>query len=860
MAKSARRLYRELKPHAYILWLEPDVTSMSFRGTVAVRLRKAGRPSERITFHQTGLKVTAAQVAQLKNKGRRELRIVRLNAHDRLNEIRIHTQDTVYAGAYEVSLKFHGKISENMTGLYPSYCQYEGSIDIVLATQFEPHYARNVFPCIDEPEAKATFELTLVTPSELTAIANMPPAGVKPVAGGRIEMVFQPTPAMSPYLLAFVIGMLHSTSSRTKRGTTVSVWATRSQPLKSLDFALDVAVRTLEFFEYYFGIDYPLPKLDHVALPDFGAGAMENWGLVTCRERLLLAYPGAASQSLLEHIAIVIAHETAHQWFGDMVTMRWWDDLWLNESFANLMEYQALDALFPEWQVWENFIAHEGIMALHRDASPFVPPVQTAVHSPYGLNSLFDPAIIYAKGGRLLYMLMAYIGSSAFRQGIRNYFTAHAYDSASSDDLWKAFTQSCHLDVKALMHPWLEQPGFPEVSVEQVGRNVAIHQQRFLENGEHVTAKSWVVPLFSDVTGMPATVSKTTSRITVAIDRPIILNRGAVGHYIVNYLRPEHRDHLRHQIEKGELGPPERLKFLADTVALSKAGRYPFTDVLRLLQVYKNEEHQAVWSAIAAAITETSFFAEIDGNVEISLKRFYRGLIQLAYHRFDWHGSADEPASIRKLRTAILAIGTYAEYPAIVDEARKRFSQSVRDSSFLAAETRAVTYGVAVKYNVPGAFDYLLTLYDATSNSDLKSDIMFGLSMTEQPRLINLLLDRLTNTALTKPQDVTHWFRQLLVNPHARPFAWEWLVNCWPWITEVFAEDFSYHYFPRYAANVGATDTWIKKYEAFFSPKQRQPELQRDIAIGLQTIKTHLQWANRDLTSTRDFFDSLRDE
>src|SRR5258706_8376447 len=267
MAKSVKRIYKELKPAHYQLDLSPDMEAMTFAGTVAIRLKKTGRPSQRLTFHQHDLKITSAKIVKHDKKGDRELAVVRINNQNTLDEVRLHTSEMVHSGDYTVSLEFSGKITRGMTGLYPCFFNVDGKEHTMLATQFESHYAREVFPCIDEPEAKATFDLTLVTPKGLTVLANTPTKAKEP-AGQLVKTTFETTPKMSTYLLAFIIGELHSKTTKTQRGTEVSVWTTIAQPAAALDFALDTGKRSIEFFEDYFDTPYPLPKLDHVALPD----------------------------------------------------------------------------------------------------------------------------------------------------------------------------------------------------------------------------------------------------------------------------------------------------------------------------------------------------------------------------------------------------------------------------------------------------------------------------------------------------------------------------------------------------------------------------------------------------------------
>jgi aminopeptidase N len=740
-----------------------------------------------------------------------------------------------------------------MTGIYPCFYKHGGKEKVLVATQFESHHAREAFPCIDEPEAKTTFDLTLVTPKDESVLSNTPIKETK--SGSSVETIFETTPRMSTYLLAFVFGDMQHISSKTKKGTEVSVWSTPAQPLNSLEFGLKVATDSIEFFEDYFGVDYPLPKADHVALPDFSAGAMENWGLITYRERLLLAYPEQSSQSLKELIATVITHETSHQWFGNLVTMRWWDDLWLNESFADMMEYQAVDAIYPEWHIWDSFTDHEGLAALRRDSIYGVQAVKCIVKHPDEINSLFDPSIVYAKGGRLLFMLKNYIGEDAFRRGLTNYFTKHAYQNTEGADLWKALSEASGIDVEAFMNPWLKQSGFPVLKVEQEDKNISLSQEHFLDNHEKIDKdRLWPIPLFASSEQLPKSLAKRSLKQSLATSDYVYFDQGAYGHYIVDYKTTGQQAALAQLVSKSKIESPERLMVLNAASMLSRAGYHRYGDVLKLLAAYSSETNEAVWDMIALVIGEARRFIDLDENLEDQIKQTVAKLIANRFKHLGWEEKAGESSGDNKLRATIISLGAYAEESSILEKSKKLYAAYLKDNSAIAAELRATVLVVAIKQKIPGAFKFLVEQYDKTDNGDLKGDITAAITATRDKTEAKILLGRLTNPDLVKPQDCAQWLIYLLRNRYVRDLAWDWLVDNWSWIEKTFNSDKSYDDYPRYAAGMCNTKQMAEKYRKFFEPKQTEIALSRNISIGLEEIDSRVAWLERDLSSVQEFF------
>ncbi|WP_040471605.1 M1 family metallopeptidase, partial [Lentilactobacillus kisonensis] len=511
--------YEKFQPTHYDIDLDINRETKQFSGKSTIT---GNAKQQAISIHQKFLTIESVQA---------DGSDVVFKVDDENEAINIDLQKT---GDVTLAIVFKAKLTDTMMGIYPSYYEVNGAKKQIVGTQFETTAARQAFPCVDEPEAKATFDLAIKYdehPGE-TIISNMPE--VRTENGVHY---FDTTMRMSTYLIAFAFGDLQSKQTTTKSGVKVGVFATKAHKADELDFALDIAKRSIEFYESFYQTPYPLPHSWQLALPDFSAGAMENWGLVTYREAYLLLDPKNTSFEMKQLVATVIAHELAHQWFGDLVTMKWWDDLWLNESFANMMEYVAIDAIEPDWHIWEVFQTSDAPAALQRDATDGVQPVHVQVENPAEIDSIFDSAIVYAKGARMLVMARALVGDDALRTGLKNYFAAHKFHNATGADLWSALGDASGMNVGAIMNSWLEQPGYPVVTAAVVDGSLTLTQQQFfIGDGKDVDRK-WQIPLNSNYSVVPKIMAD--KRVTIGdyaqlrrdSGKPFILNVGNNSHF-----------------------------------------------------------------------------------------------------------------------------------------------------------------------------------------------------------------------------------------------------------------------------------------------------------------------------------------
>ncbi len=744
-----------------------------------------------------------------------------------------------------LSVDFNGTITDAMHGLYPCYYDVDGEKKELLATQFESHHAREVFPCVDEPEAKATFDLTLNTEDGVEVLSNMPVLEQTNSDLG-LHTSFETTPRMSTYLLAFVVGDLQKQSGTTKSGVEVNVWATKAQPAESLAFPLEVAIGSIDFFDEYFGVAYPLPKADHVALPDFSSGAMENWGLITYREIALLVDQNS-SVSMREYVATVIAHETSHQWFGNLVTMQWWDDLWLNESFATIMEYVAVDALYPAWQTWNTFASQETLSALRRDQLAGVQAVKAEVNHPDEISTLFDPSIVYAKGARLLKMLRSYIGDDAFRSGLQSYFKEHAYGNTVGSDLWQAFSASSGKDIEAFMDSWISQSGFPLVQVTSTPTGYKLTQERFVL-GDTDTTSLWPIPLFASSSDFPELLADRTMSFEAEHTLPL-LNRDNDAHFVSQY-DDAGWHFILEALKNNELGPVARLSLLHETSLLARGGKTPTATLLPLLAAYANEDSEPVWNIISMVIGDIKRFVEDDEESERLLKALVVRTALGLYEKLGFEQIEGEPEQDTKLRATVLGLLSYGEHKEVIDRCLDTFHET-DDVQTLPSEIRGIIFSVAAKHGTVDDFERLLKLHETTVNAELRDDVTSGLCSTRDDKQITVLLSRLTNNELVKRQDLFRWYIYLLRNRYAREQTWQWMVDSWSWIEETFKGDKSYDDFARYSANVLATRKWLEAYNAFFEPMSNQTALKRAIEIGKVEIESRVEWLERDMESVR---------
>jgi puromycin-sensitive aminopeptidase len=762
------RLPAGIRPTSYDARLRLDPAARRFEGEETIALQ-IDAPSREVVLHGVDLEVTRASG----RAGGREVSASVSVAAPESQAVVFSLAEPIGPGPAELTVEWKGVYNPGLRGLYPA-----GPLGV---TQFEAADARRVFPCFDEPSFKAPWSLTLTAPADLVLLSNGVPEHEE-VAGERRTVRFSRTPALPTYLVALVCGPVAASPQRLVGPVPVRTWAV-PEKVHLTAFAQDVAAAVLPRLEEYFGLPYVFGKLDQVAVPDFEAGAMENAGLVTFREAALLLDEKTASLPIQKRVAEVITHELAHQWFGNLVTMAWWDDLWLNEAFATWMSFKIVSAWRPEWRVWLEFDVGRAA-AQHLDALVSTHPIRAEVRNPDEAGESFD-LITYEKGGAVLRMIEAYLGEEAFREGIRLYMRRHQTANATADDLWGALAEASGQPILALANAWIRTPGYPVVSVAREGRAVTLRQRRFFSEPGLEGEGRWPVPVvlrFEDEGGPhEQRVLLEQAESSVGLEgrgevRWLVANRDATGFYRVAYSDPDLAAIGAHV---GRLTAAERIALLSDEWALVRRGEREVSAFLDLCARFSGEHDHAVLDALGGRLAslEQSYVTD---ESRPAFRAWVARLLGPQMPEVGWDPSAAEPGDRRLRRAALVtALGLVAREPAVVGEGTRRLERFLGgEASVLAPDLHSSAVTMAARAGDAARFEKLRAAAAAEKDPAYKRRYLMSLAAFEDPalaaRATGLVLD--TEVPL---QELSFFLATLLVNPTAQEPAWALLRDRW---------------------------------------------------------------------------------
>ncbi|HZR10454.1 MAG TPA: M1 family metallopeptidase [Myxococcales bacterium] len=758
------RLPTACRPVRYSAHLAPDLKAGTFEGRMEVELQ-LDAPRREIFLHAVGLDVSRAR-ARVQDRSLKAA----VSAEPESETVTLRFDEEVPAGSAMLDVAWSGKFSPGLRGLYRA--------GPVAVTQFEAADARRVFPCFDEPAFKARWNLQLVgVPEGAAAISNSPIVKDQKEPGGGRTVQFAETPKLSSYLIALCIGELGSSPEQKAREVPVRTWAVpQKQSLTA--FAQEVACAVLPLLEDYFGQPYAYGKLDQIGVPDFEAGAMENAGCITYREVALLLDPKTAPLNVQKRVAEVITHELSHQWFGNLVTMVWWDDLWLNEAFATWMAYKIVDQWRPRWRVWMDFEVGKGA-ALHLDALKSSHPIRAEIRNAEEAGESFD-AITYEKGGAILRMIEGYLGEEKFREGIRLYMRRHREANATADDLWGALAEASGQPILELANGWIRQTGYPLVTISEHEGKLRIAQRRFFSDPDaEPEPTQWLVPLVLRVDGRERRVLLRSAEETLDPGGKagwVLANSGARGFYRAAYDPAL----LRSLISAlPELRPEERMALVSDQWALVRAGAVKLEPFLQLLAGLKDEQDHTVLDEVVGRLSWLEHRG-VDETARPALHRFIRALFARSGAELGWEPAAGEDDERRLRRAAVLrALVLVARDPAVGADAIERYQRHVEQHpQALDPNLLDIVVAAAARAADGKRFDELRQRAASELDPAAKRRYLHALAMVEQPALVQRAVD-LALDPFVQMQDFASYLGTLLANRATRDAAWRLVQHRW---------------------------------------------------------------------------------
>ncbi|KAM3439683.1 hypothetical protein NHJ13734_003623 [Beauveria thailandica] len=842
-------------PRHYQLELEPDFDKFTFNGIVVIDLDIV-EDSSSITLHSLEIVIRAVKITS----GGREISQGLAIAQDEQRQTttisfarRLNEGDKA-----QLELTFDGQLNNKMVGLYRSgYTKADGTKGYIATTQMEPTGARQAFPCFDEPALKATFDITLIADHHLTCLSNMPVKSENPVQSRttsttRKAIKFDTSPIMSTYLTAFIIGELDYVESNLFR-IPVRTYVTIDQNVEHGRHAADLGARTLELFEKEFGVDFPLPKMDQVAVLDFAEGAMENWGLITYRavDLLVEANAGAGRK---RRVTDIVLHELAHQWFGNLVTMEWWEGLWLKEGFATWASLYGANKFYPEWNIWADFVISSLQDALDLDSLRSSHPIEVPVKSANEISQIFD-AISYEKGCSVLRMISVHLGEDVFLKGIRDYLRKFCYRNTTTDNLWDCLSDSSGKPVTEVMAPWTRELGYPVLSVweDNVTKTVTIQQNRFLRTGDVTPEDDKIV--YPVILGLRTEGG--IDRSMVMTDRRITLNVPAGSFFKLNadhtslyrtLYSPGILARLGQAAQEGMLGVADRTGLVADAAALTAAGYAKTSTFLTLAQSFKDEVSFFVWNELLVGLSHISTaWMFQDAAVTEGLKNFRKELVTPIVRKLGHNISEADGHVEQQFKDMIIKAAAMCGDEVTIQAAQEVFRKSLDgDASALHPTLRTTVYAIVSRYGGEIELAQLLNLYQTSGVSDERIAALKGCGYTSDAKVIEQLFAAMDSGDAIKDQDLYIPVRGICSSRTGAEVAWQHFLNNWDQYCERFPPGLSMlkNLVKDFCKNMGTSEQ-LSAFSTFFEHKDTQG-IDNSVRQVIDSVQAKLSWVERD--------------
>ena len=874
------RLPDYISPISYDLTIHPDLESFTFSGNEIIKIN-VKKEINKIILHSKDIEIKTAKIS---NNKKIEQFAQKISYNIENETVTLFFKNKIN-GNFDLHLSFVGIINENLRGLYRSKYILNGETKHLATTQFEATDARRCFPCFDEPNHKAIFKVSLIVPDEYTAISNTLPNKIKEHNAGYKIISFAPTPKMSTYLLAFIVGEFEYVEGITKpakeflrsgpssslvrgpknsfagevtnKGIRVRVFTTPGKKHQA-KFALDVAIKSIEFYNEYFNIPYPLPTLDLIAIPDFESAAMENWGAVTFRETAILVDEENSSLSNKQWVAIVIAHELAHQWFGNLVTMSWWTDLWLNEGFASYMENFCIDKIFPEWHIWDLYISDRYALALRLDALSNSHPIEVKVNHPDEISEIFD-MVSYAKGSAMIRQLAEYIGNDKFREGLQHYLKKHSYKNTDTKDLWDSFEKISKKPINKMMSMWTKETGYPLITLSKKqgsGESWMIDQERFfssriesLKYKKVINKNIWPIPFKYESNNITMNILM-TKKSDFLIGNSI----GKINKEEDSFIRVRYDEitlnRLGEEIKNDKLSTRDRLGIIRDLFALSEGG-YIKTDIaLSFALNYKNEKEYIVWSEIANGINKIYNLISNE-NFENKYRSYALSLFSPLAVKMDFHKKNTDKYSDTFLRNLAISQAGYYGDKKIINKVIKLFKN--RKEIPIEADIRSTIYKIIAQNGLENHWKLFEKLYKEENLHEEKDRLGYAMASFGNKDLIKKTLNFIISDNV-KDQDAPHLLASVWQNRNGRELTWSFIKNNWNIILKKYGE--GGHFLSRLISPLGnhITKKDLVDAKKFFK-KNSAPGAGRTLEQTFEKIESNIAWIRDDKKIIKKWLD-----
>ncbi|XP_042022611.1 aminopeptidase M1-like [Salvia splendens] len=844
--KGQTRLPQFAVPKRYELTLKLDLSACTFSGRVAIDAF-INDPTKFLVLNALELAVHQVSFTTSQKQKYVPSDIV-VDSDDEI--LVLVFEEVLEVGCGLLEIEFSGVLNEHLKGLYRCTYSDKGEKKNMAASQFEAVDARRCFPCWDEPALKATFKITLENiPSELTALSNMPVSEEK-VHGLLKTVHFEESILMSTYLVAVVVGLFDFVEDTTEDGIKVRSYCPVGKSDKG-KFALDIAIKTLNFFKMYFSTPYPLPKLDMVAVPEFAGGAMENYGLITFRESELLLDALHSAAANIQRQTIVVAHEVAHHWFGNLVTMEWWTHLWLNEGFATWVSYLVIDKLFPEWNIWNLFL-QETEDGLQMDALEKSHPIEVEIPQARAVLEYFDD-ISYRKGCSVIRMLENFLGDEIFQKSLASYMKKFGFSNAKTEDLWKVISETSGVEVDKIMNMWTKQKGYPIITVKLKGTSCKFEQTHFLSSALDSDAE-WIVPVTLCVSSYENQkkflLEAKNGQLDIGDQESVEenwwvkTNVHQAGFYRVKY-DESLEARLRKAIASNCLSASDEFGVLDDAFALCEACFTPFSSLLHLMDTYRKDlEYIVLTRLIDICYSASRIIRDAIPALESNLKKFFISLLLPHAEKLGWNAVPGESQLDELKREQVLTALAHLDHPRTKEEATNRLRAFLQDKNtpLLPVNTRKAAY-IAVMRNTSVAdktgLKLLQKLYKEVDAIQEKTRILRCIGSSPDPAIISEVLDFVLTDEVPQ-QDIVYVLRVL--SWEGRATAWTWLKENWDLIVTRWGTEMLLTHFIRDIITPFCSDDMANEAEAFFGGDDALPSIALNLKQSLEKVRIKARW------------------